>query len=265
MSELPPGVTIAPPPPELRLGDDDHFEGWGTHYRRPTLSAIQAAKAFPKPIEVDAPEALRTQKQFACSGGLDSTRYREATKFRAPVGMYWEEARIALNRLLVPVRYDGGKSPEYVALAEFVLSVVGFSGFVGLRGEHAVKLRDALGDAIVSLHRRLDGTLGEGGRQDTLLARPITLHGDMRGTPESVANSIAGAFWTMVPTGDDWVQIIEATPIRRSLRSISCGPRLQSGTRGARSRSTSAAAWPEIKRHCRRRRNTPRPSTSLTR
>jgi hypothetical protein len=215
MSELPSGVTIAPPPPELQL-DDDHdyrFEHWASDRRRSGLSAIQRATAFPQPIEVDAPELLRV-KPFACSGSMDSTRYREANKFRTMPEMGWEEARIALNRLLQPVRYGSGKpDQQHVALAEFALTAAGFTGFVGKRGEHAVKLRDALGDAIDKLRGHLDGILLEAARQADLLARPMTLHGDMGGGPEFVANSIVGAFWTMVPTtADKWVQIIEATP-----------------------------------------------------
>jgi hypothetical protein len=127
--------------------------------------------------------------------------------------MGWEEARIALNRLLEPVRYDGGKPHEYIALAEFTLTAAGFTGFVGRRGEHAVKLRDGLGYTIDKLRRRLDGTLQGAERNAELLARPITLHGDMRRGPESVADSIVCAFWTVVPTNaDDWVKIVEASP-----------------------------------------------------
>src|SRR6516164_7218797 len=219
MTDFPAFFEIAPPPPELRLRDDSDDYGW-RRYRdsdQDGLSAIQAAKAFPAAVEVDPPEALRAAV-FACSGGLYSSRYREATTFRAMPNMGWEEARIALNRLLSPIRYSTRETRQYqtrqyVALAEFVLTATGFTGFVGRRGEHAVKLRDGLGDAIDQLRRRLDDTLRGEERNTELLARPITLHGDMRGTPESVANSIVCAFWTMVPTtADEWVKIIEATP-----------------------------------------------------
>src|SRR6516162_7097653 len=160
MTDFPAFFEIAPPPPELRLRDDSDDYGW-RRYRdsdQDGLSAIQAAKAFPAAVEVDPPEALRAAV-FACSGGLDSSRYREATTFRAMPDMGWEEARVALNRLLAPVRHGAGKPRQYVALAEFVLTATGFTGFVGRRGEHAVKLREGLGDAIDKLRRHLDVTL----------------------------------------------------------------------------------------------------------
>jgi hypothetical protein len=217
MSELPPGVTIAPPPPELQLDKDDDYRGdWSGRYgQRSALSGVQAGKAFPEPVEVGAPEPLRTAKMFACSGSPDSCRYREATKFRAMREMGWEEARIALNRLVEPVRDRSGKPSQYVALAEFALTAIGFTGFVGRRGEHAVKLRDALGDARnILLHGRLNTMLQEAERNAAQLSRPITLHGgDMRGSHESFANAIVRAFWTLVPTtAEEWVPVVEATP-----------------------------------------------------
>ena len=72
-------------------------------------SAVQASKAFLAPVEAGAAEALRAEKMFACSGSPDSSRYREATKFRSMQGMGWEEARVALNRLVEPVRRDRGQ------------------------------------------------------------------------------------------------------------------------------------------------------------
>jgi len=217
MSELSPGVTIAPPPPELQLDeDDDHRFDWpGRYGQRSALSAVQAGKAFPEPVEVGAPEPLRTGKMFACSGSPDSSRYREATKFRAMRDMGWEEARIALNRLVEPVRWNPTETTsQYVALAEFALTAIGFTGFVGRRGEHAVKLRDALGDAGKILHQRLNTMLQEAVRNAAQLSRPITLHGgDMRGSHESFANAIVRAFWTVVPTtAEEWVRVVEATP-----------------------------------------------------
>jgi len=219
MTDFPAFFEIAPPPPELRLRDDSDDYGW-RRYRdsdQDGLSAIQAAKAFPAAVEVDPPEALRAAV-FACSGGLDSSRYREATTFRAMPDMGWEEARIALNRLLSPIRYSTRETRQYqtrqyVALAEFVLTATGFTGFVGRRGEHAVKLRDGLGDARDKLRGYLDSTLQTAELQAERLACPITLHGDMHGAPRSVANSIDLAFWAMVPTAaDEWVRIIDATP-----------------------------------------------------
>jgi hypothetical protein len=179
MSELPSFVTIAPPPPELHLGkedDGDRFD-WPRAGQRSALSAVQASKAFPEPVEADAAEALRTEKMFACSGSPDSSRYREATKFRPMQGMGWEEARVALNRLVEPARLDRGQPSQYVSLAEFALTASGFDGFDGRRGEHAVKLRDELGVARGILHQRLNALLQEAERNAAQLSRPITLHG----------------------------------------------------------------------------------------
>jgi hypothetical protein len=103
MSELPFGVTIAPPPPELKL-DEDHgyrFDWPGGYGQRSALSAVQAAQAFPEPVEVDAPESLRTAKMFACSGLPKSSHYREATKFRSMQDM---------GRRLWPGRSEPGRA-----------------------------------------------------------------------------------------------------------------------------------------------------------
>jgi len=213
MTGLPASVTIGPSPPELELGDDDSDERRYRDSGQDGLSAIQAAVAFfPEAVAVKPPEALRAA-MFACSGSPDSSRYREATTFRAMPDMGWEEARIALNRLLSPIRYSLRDPRRYVALAEFVLTATGFTGFVGRRGEHAVKLRDGLGDARDKLLHRLNSSLQRAERLAMQLASPITLHGDMDGAPRSLANSIACAFEARVPTAaDEWVRIIDATP-----------------------------------------------------
>jgi Helix-turn-helix len=213
MSGFPPGVTILPTPPELGLAEDDDYRRFDWRYgqRRSALSAVQAAKAFPEPVEVGAPQ----EQMFGCSGSPDSSHYREATKLRAMREMGWEEARVALNRLVVPLRYDRGETSQYVALAEFALTSTGFTGFVGRKGEHAVKLRDALGDARNILHKRLNALLQEVEGNAAQLSRPITLHAgaDMRGSDERFANAIVRAFWTVVPTpAGEWVRVIEATP-----------------------------------------------------
>src|SRR3954467_6792960 len=102
-SSLPPGVTIAPPPAALKLDRDDaynypwlHRDDDGSNQRG--LTAVQAATAFPERVAVEGEEMLRTTKLFACSGSVNSTRYREATLLRAMPEMGWEEARVALNR-----------------------------------------------------------------------------------------------------------------------------------------------------------------------
>ena len=73
---LPAGVTIAPPPPELKLGqEDDLWRRW----RLPGPYAddegdrhdpLADATAFPNKAETDTPDALRP-KLFACSGGIE--------------------------------------------------------------------------------------------------------------------------------------------------------------------------------------------------
>jgi hypothetical protein len=159
--------------------------------------------------------ATKMGRSLLLAGSPDSSRYREATKFRAMLDMGWEEARVALNRLVEPVRFRSARTSQYVALAEFALTAIGFTGFVGRRGEHAVKLRDALGDAGEILHLRLNTMLQEAERNAVQLSRPITLHGsgDMRGSHESFANAIVRAFWTLVPTtAEEWVPVVEATP-----------------------------------------------------
>lgn len=224
MSDLPPGVTIAPPPPELKLNHDgdDYRYRWGKFggTDETALSAVQAAKAFPEPSRVDPLEVLRSTHLFACSGAVDSRRYREANKLRALHEMEWEEARIALNRLVVPLPHgDGGKPTDFVALAAFALTAVGYQGFVGRRGDHAVKLRDELGTAIGRLKDRLENCLGEADRNAYHVAQPLSQHGkDMASIGEAramrgVADAIVRALWTVVPAAPDrWVRVAHATP-----------------------------------------------------
>ena len=108
MSGLPSFFQIAPPPAELELETDS--DDWGKYswrhnydYDRGPVgpTRTQTAEAFPEAIAVDPPETLRTVKLFACSGSPDSARYREATRFLPLSDMGWEQARVALNRLVV--------------------------------------------------------------------------------------------------------------------------------------------------------------------
>jgi hypothetical protein len=71
MSELPFGFTIGPPVPELRLDERQRRDDYGYDWRdrRSSLDDIGGSQDFPKPVEVDTPEALRTTKMFGCSGG----------------------------------------------------------------------------------------------------------------------------------------------------------------------------------------------------
>jgi hypothetical protein len=210
---LPPGVTIAKPPPELELDDEDDDRRLG--YRRPyyddddrrSPDALQAATAFPERIEAGLPEALAA-KLFGCSGSLDSARYLEATRFRTMANMGWEEARVALNRLLVEVAGYGRRKTtrEYVALAEFALTAVACEPFTGRKGDNAVKLRKELDDAIGRLQRHLGSVLRTSADNTRVLARPITdrLHG------ENWRSNVV--LWTKVPTAaDSWTRIIAAT------------------------------------------------------
>lgn len=213
MSELPPFFQIGPPPPELELETDDGRDeySWRRAYdydRDPDGPAhTQTAEAFPEAIAVDP----STAKMFACSGSPDSFRYREATRFLPLSDMTWEEARVALNRLVVD------PSAGYVRLAEFALAADGYAGFVGKKGDHAAKLREALADARSKLHLCLYGTL-ETARSNTIrLARPITSHGkDLAANVYDVkdaATAIVQAFRANVPTApDQWVRIARATP-----------------------------------------------------
>lgn len=211
MSGYGPGVTVSVPP-ELKLGGDDddyryRYPTWGSSRGDAELSAVQAANAFPEPIPVEPPQT----QLFACSGGVESTRYQEATKYRLLPDMAWEEARVALNRLVVPLPYgDGGKPGDYVALAAFALTADGHQGFVGKKGDHAVKLRDELSRARGRLKSRLVFSLGKADRHAVALDRPLYKHGaDMvscGGPP------IVRALRTVVPVAPDrWVRVHEAT------------------------------------------------------
>ena len=204
---LPPGVSIAPPPEELELdsADDSGYarRRYDAPYRRSQLP-VQEATAFPVRIVTEAPAVLRSTKAFACSGAVDSSRYQEATRFRTMPEMGWDEARVALNRLLVKTP---GEARDYVALAEFALSACGFEGFAGRKGDHAVKLRRQLDHAIKALQQRLRNRLGKLAQHAQTLARPITAHLD----GEAWRNN--DVLWAKVPTAPDaWVQIIDATP-----------------------------------------------------
>jgi hypothetical protein len=216
-TSLPPGVEIAEPPSWLRLprekDDDGYYHSWRADDDAPhdgrRHSSLHDATKFPERIETDTPDALRA-KLFACSGSPSSSRYMEPTKFRPMPDMSWEEARIAFNRLRVPLmhyHYKRTTTRDYVAFAEFALTAHGFQGFVGKKGDNAVKLRKDLDEAIVLyLHRHLSSAL-QTANHATVLAHPITnrLQGESwRGN---------AVLWAMVPTATaHWVQTIEATP-----------------------------------------------------
>lgn len=207
---LPFGVTIAPAPAELRLGEVDERErlDWRGS-ERSRVSPVQAAKAFPEPITVEPLDA----KQFACSGGVDSTRYREANTYRCLSEMTWEEARVALRRLYLPVQYVmSGKPAEFVALAELALVADGREGFVGKKGEHAGKLRVELDLARGCLRDYLARRLALAEAHGSRLARPIV--GQVEGmSAPAVADRLVGAYSTQLPiAGGGWVQLSEALP-----------------------------------------------------
>jgi hypothetical protein len=212
--ELPPGVTIALAPPELRLGRD-HESPYS--YRRSWYgpdddetarepSRVQEATGFPEPLETVRPGVLQ-DKLFACSGSVDSFHYQEATRFRAIPQMTWEEARVALKRLLSDADRRWAGSRSFVDVAEFTLTAWGFEGFVGRKGDHAVKLRKELSDAVLlCIGRQVQSVLHTADAAAATIARPITerLHKEdmWRGN---------GALWAIVPASNrEWVRIIEA-------------------------------------------------------
>ena len=211
---LPPGVTIAKPQPELKLGgeyDNRHHDYLVYHDDRDRADILHDASAFPTHCVIGSPQEIMA-KLFACSGSLGSSRYREATKFRAIPDMGWEEARIALARLQTDVsgwdRAHRTTTEHYVALAEFALTVYGFQGFNGRRGEHAVKLRGELAHVIqVNLQHHLRMELHGSADTARVFDYPITnrLQGEgWRGN---------AVLWAKVPTSAcQWVRIIEATP-----------------------------------------------------
>jgi hypothetical protein len=211
----PPGVAIGPAPPELRLGRDRETP---YSYRQPwhgvddetarDPSRLQETTEFPEPLE-SFPSDVLLDKLFACSGSIDSSRYQEATSFRTLPQMVWEEARVALKRLLSDTDRRWAGSRQYVDVAEFALTAWGFEGFVGRKGDHAVKLRKELSDAVLlRIGRQLRSVLHTADAAADTIARPITerLHKEhmWRGN---------GALWANVPTSaSDWVTIIEAGP-----------------------------------------------------
>jgi len=103
-------------------------------------------------------------------------------------------------------RSSGTAGSSTVAFASVVLERL--TGFVGLRGEHAVKLRNELHHVIrLHLYERLHGTLHRAGADAATSARPITnrLQGEgWRGNR---------ALWGSVPyAASCWVRINEAMP-----------------------------------------------------
>jgi hypothetical protein len=130
--------------------------------------------------------------------------------------MDWEEARVALKRLLSDTDRRWAGSRHYVDVAEFALTAWGFEGLVGRKGDHAVKLRKELSDAVLlCIGRQLQSVLHTANAAADTIARPITerLHEEHMWRGNS-------ALWANVPTSaSDWATIIEAGPgqILRSL------------------------------------------------
>lgn len=210
MSGYGPDVTVTVPP-ELGLGDADreHFDWYRYDRPRSLVSPVQAAKTVPELIAV---EPIDT-KLFACSGGIESRSYREATTYRRSHDLTWEEARVALRRLYLPVQYAGSAKPaDFVGLAEFALTADGYQGFVGRKGDHAGKLRDELDLAYGGLRDHLARRLDMAEHHAARLAQAITRHGaDM--TDPAVASRLVGAFSTLLPlAGAKWVQLARAAP-----------------------------------------------------
>lgn len=223
MTGLPAFFEIAPPPRGLGLGDDDDFRprwrGDDDRSRRDRATRTLAAGAFPAAFAVDPLEELSTTKLFACSGSPGSSRYREATRYLPMSEMGWEEARIALNRLVVD------PASNHIKLGEFALTADGRTGFVGRKGDHAALLRHELAAAIAKLHRVLDAKLETARRNAVRLARPLPRHGEDMTDVYAVRRAAAAmveAFGTSVPVAPDgWVQISAATP-EQVLAALDC-------------------------------------------
>lgn len=227
---LPPGVVILPSPfaraPERHsLWDsretDDDAEASNEKDRREALLAA----AWPEPPAAGSPAEL-AGKMFACSGAPESSRYQQATRYRDPPGMTWEEARACLNRLLLALsenwwRRAWASSGKLVALAEFALTVapVAFAGtaadagaapawtFVGRKGDHAAKLREELNNVtLLNLQARLHARLHDAEAAAQIAARPITacLRVTRWGTND--------ALQTVVPDGARWASLIALSP-----------------------------------------------------
>jgi len=215
MSEaLPAGfLTIeeAEPPsdgPDVELSCADYSQRDRRQYETTNL---------PERCATGTPQQL-TAKLYACSGGLDSTRYMEAPKLRDMPSMEWEEARVALNRLVVDLKigvhsryryrssYKAANS-DLVALAEFALTARSFD-FKGKKGEHAPKFRKERVDAVtLRLHPPLSARLQDATHDRQITARPIVQTMQGRWQPNDAL------LHARVPLPDGGnVKIIEATP-----------------------------------------------------
>ncbi len=204
-SWLPPGVEIGPTPPELKL-DDDADDCGSYSYRHRFYGRdeerTEDVKAFPEPAAAGTPYEVLA-KLFGCSGAVDSTRYREATRYRAMPDMGWEEARVALNRLLTASPRD------YIALAEFALTAAASEPFAGKKGDHAGKLRRELDDVIGRvLHRHLAHVLHTADDNLRRLARPIA----SLLQPDDFWCRWSELQQTVPTAADAWVPILHATP-----------------------------------------------------
>ena len=198
---------------------------------------------------------------FACSGSPDSSRYREATKFRAMCEMGWEEARIALNRLVEP---GTPRENEPVCRSR------------GIRPhcDRLYRLCRPAGRACGKTARRAWRCEGDPARPPE---RPASRSGEQRraalpsdnaarrrrhaARPESFANAIVRAFWTLAPTpAGEWVRVVEATA-DQAVAALDY-LRATMATWDAR-RPVSASVLDRLLEGTRRqRRSTPRPSTS---
>jgi hypothetical protein len=167
--------------------------------------------AFPERCVTGTPEEL-TAKLYGCSGSLNSTQYREATKLRDLPGMNWDDARVALNRLVADLReYSYRRSrraqiSDLIALAEFALTARGFE-FQGRKGESAPRFRKELTEAAMRfLHAPLAERLTASAKHAQITARPIT---DMMKDGWQSNEALQA----MVPLPDGgFVRIIDAAP-----------------------------------------------------
>jgi hypothetical protein len=206
MSEaLPPGfLTIEAPTPAAPEQPEDEAP-WREADRRQI--ALEIAR-LPERVAAGTPAEL-FGKPFACSGSPESTRYQEATRYRAIPEMDWPEARVALNRLVVDLKGDYWGRPvpsaKIVALAGFALTAQAFD-FQGRKGDHAQRFRKQLSHVItVYLHSHLLKCLSVSADNARITARPITEQ-----LRQFQSND---ALQAMVPLPDGgFVRIMKATP-----------------------------------------------------
>src|SRR5271166_2908209 len=212
---LPPGfLTIERTEPVTQPDSDSPAAYMDSPWQDRKKIDFQTA-VFPKRFEIGPPEEL-TRKLYACSGGLSSWQYKEATKFHEIPDMSWEEARTALNRLVADARGRWGEvKPADIAtrylvpLAEFALTAMDFD-FPGRKGDHAAALRKDLPAAICTyLRSPLEDRLRRSEEMDAITVQPIAGFIDTSLCDWPANEALHG----MMPMPDGgYARIIQSTP-----------------------------------------------------